>query len=197
MTGLPPEQDHQFFTAMRDMIRETPMPDAAPAESPWRRALAWSQDRRSRLVVSCAAVLAVATVGVVVFVLGSPTTPPAYAITRNHDGSFTVTLNDLTHGIPALNAKLNQLRIPETVIPIRTDCHPQAGADDTTLSPSPLYEFKNSVLRFRTGRSNPPPKGFRYVLAARRLPNGKILALIGAIKPPLPSCIRYTPGQSS
>jgi hypothetical protein len=197
MTGLPPEREHQFFAAMRELIRETPMPAAAPAGSRGRRAFAWSQDRRGRLLVSCAAVLAAAAVGVVVFVLGSPTTPPAYAISRNHDGSFTVTLNDLTHGIPALNAKLRQLRIPETVIPIRTDCHPQSGVDDTTLSPSPLYEFNNSVLRFRTGRSNPPPKGFQYVLAAKRLPNGKILALIGAIKPPLPSCIRYTRGQSS
>jgi hypothetical protein len=196
MTGLPPEPEHQFFTAMRDLIRETPMPAAAP-ESPLRRALAWSQDGRSRLVISCAAALAVAAVGVVVFVLGSPATPPAYAITRNHDGSFTVTLNDLTRGIPALNVKLRQLRIPETVIPIRTHCDPQAGADDTTLSPSPLYEFKNSALRFRTGRSNPPPQGFQYVLAAKRLPNGKLLALIGAIKPPLPSCIQYTPGPSS
>jgi hypothetical protein len=79
-----------------------------------------------------------------------------------------ITLNQLTTGIPALNAKLQELGIDEP-----------NGSISATYTP-------------RYDQRHPAPPGFHYVLAAKRLPNGKILGFSGALKHrSLPACLPY------
>ena len=109
------------------------------------------------------------------------------------NGSITITLNQLTTGIPALNAKLHELGIDETVIPIKTGCHSPDGSGPLVMQPNPMFEDQRSVsMTFtpRAAQQHPPSSGFHYVLAAKRLPNGKILAFIGASKRPSPAACR-------
>ena len=134
-------------------------------------------------------------------VLGSTTAaPPAYAVTRHANGSITITLNELTHGIPELNARLRQLGIATTVIRITSDCHSRDGSGNLVMHPDPLVEYNSSISMTytrRAARRHPATPGFHYVLAAKRLPDGKLLGFIGALKAPIPSCLPYSSSPSA
>ena len=45
-----------------------------------------------------------------------------YALTHNSDGSITISLSNLTTGISGLNARLQQMGINYTVIPVTPNC---------------------------------------------------------------------------
>lgn len=62
-------------------------------------------------ILTASATALAATAVLVLIVSAATSTPPAYALTRHADGTATVTLNDLTRGIPALNARLANLGI--------------------------------------------------------------------------------------
>jgi hypothetical protein len=69
------------------------------------------------------------------------------------------------------------------------------------MHPDPKYELKGSVSMTYTAaavRRHPAPRGTHYVLAAKQLPNGKILAFIGAPVGRAPTCLSYssTPSNS-
>jgi hypothetical protein len=165
--------------------------------------LAATQPRRHRRRLTALGALPVAAAvaaAVVLLTSASTTTPPAYALTRHSDGSITITLNQLTTGIPALNTKLHQLGIDETVIPITAGCHSRDGSGPLVMHPNPLYEFNGSLTTtYTTGhdKRHPTPTGFHYVLAAKRLPNGKILGFIGALRAPIPTCLPYSSTPAS
>jgi hypothetical protein len=193
MTTHPPDPPASaFYAAMREQILATPMPPRA-------RTLAWLQRQRSRRarfgVLSGATAAVAAVIVALVLTLGATTdAPPAYAIVRNADGSLTITLNDLTTGIPALNARFQQLGIPENVIPIYAGCNSPDGSGNLVMHPDPLFEIKGSITMTYTPRAaqlHPAPAGYQYVLAAKRLPNGMVLDFIGALKPPIPTCLPY------
>ena len=146
--------------------------------------------RRTRpMILKVSAVGVVAGTLAVVLVLSATTSaPPAYALTRNADGTFTVTINDLTSAIPALNAKFAQLGIDETVIPVR------AGCENPGLVNYPGARMSES-LTFYPGRKYLAP-GYDGALGAEQLPDGKVALFVGAFKPPLPSCFSNVPGTS-
>lgn len=181
-----------FYAVMREQILATPMP-------PRSRGPAWLPRPRSRpqrfgVVSGAAACLAAAIVALVLTLGATTNAPPAYAVVRHADGSLTITLNDLTTGIPALNARFQQLGIPENVIPIYAGCNSPDGSGHLVMHPDPLFEIKGSIKMTYTPRAaqlHPPPAGYQYVLAAKRLPNGMLLDFIGALKPPIPSCLPY------
>jgi DNA-directed RNA polymerase specialized sigma24 family protein len=150
--------------------------------------LRWDEDELQ--VISGGAAALAATIAAVVLLLGATTSaPPAYALTQNPNGTVTVTLHDIATAIPALNAKFKQMGIDETVIPITADCHAIGGPPGARADPNAISEpgsMRRSFTFSEHGR--PAPHGFKYVLAARQLPDGKIETWIGAIKPPLPPC---------
>jgi hypothetical protein len=151
--------------------------------------------RRRARVLGALPVAAVAAAAVLLLTSASTTTTPAYALTRHADGSITITLSQLTTGIPALNTKLHQLGIDETVIPITAGCHSPDGSGPIVMYPNPMFEYNGSISTTYTPRydqRHPAPPGFHYVLAAKRLPNGKILGFIGALKAPIPTCLSYS-----
>jgi hypothetical protein len=165
-----------------------------------RICVASPQRRRRRSLAAISAVLVAAAVAAILLITATgPETAPAYALTRHSDGSITITLSDLTTGIPALNSELKALGIDETVIPIRADCHSPNGSGHVVMHPDPHYEYDGSVSATITARSaRRMLPGFHGVLAAMRLPNGKILAFIGGLSAPVPTCLPYdsTPTDS-
>jgi len=117
----------------------------------------------------------------VVFVLSATTnTAPAYALTQNGDGTVTFTLNDLSTGIPALNARLTELGIRETVVPIQAGC--QAHSFEPLAAPGA------SMSESITVGNKWIPAGYQGFMAAKQLPNGKIAMAIGTTQQPIPSC---------
>lgn len=145
--------------------------------------------RRARpVILSAGAVVAAATVAVVLALSATTSTPPAYALTHNSDGSVTVTIHDLTTAIPALNAKFAQMGIDETVIPV------QAGCSTPGLIAAPGATMSES-LTLVPGRKYLAP-GDTGVLAAEQLPNEKVALTVGAQKPPLPSCFSNVPATA-
>src|SRR5580700_6041315 len=65
--------------------------------------------RGPRLVAGTSLGLA-GVVAAVALVLGATTTTPAFAVTRNHDGTFTISIRG-SSGIAGANAKLDRLGI--------------------------------------------------------------------------------------
>lgn len=139
-----------------------------------------SRRRTFRLAVAGTATLA-AIAATVVLVLGATTgATPAYALTRNADGSITVSLDNLTTGISQLNARLHQMGINYTVIPITQNC----ATSTPVLSAAPGSLSETITI----GTTNMEPAGVDGYLAAEQLPNGQIGLGIGGMKPPLPAC---------
>ncbi|HEY1777345.1 MAG TPA: hypothetical protein VGG41_14400 [Solirubrobacteraceae bacterium] len=163
----------------------------------WKRGnAAGRRHRRRNGILSGATVaLAAAVTATVLLLTASTAAPPAYAVTQNPDGSYTIVLRQLTVGIPALNAKFRQLGIAETVIPIRTGCHSSDGSGPLVMRPNPTFEVSGAIrqtLSARYQQRHPALPGWHYVLAAKRLPNGKLVAFIGQLKDPIPSCLPYS-----
>lgn len=136
--------------------------------------------RRTILTFGAAVVTAVAAT--LALLLGAATTPlPAYALTRNTDGTVTVTVHDLAAAIPQLNAKFARLGIDETVIPITRGCATPAGA---LLAPASSL---NESLTLTAGHKY-LLAGWRGVLAAKQLHGGKVGLIFGAVHGQVPSC---------
>ena len=73
-------------------------------------------NRRARPGLAAGAGLGLAAAGTaLVLVLGATTSSPAFAVTRNHDGTVTVSVNS-SSGIAGANAKLHQLGIRAEVM---------------------------------------------------------------------------------
>jgi hypothetical protein len=179
-----------FYSAMREQILATPLPART------RRL------REPRIgVLSGATIALAATIAAIVLALGATaSTPPAYAVVKHADGSVTITLRDLAIGIPALNNRFRQLGIPETVIPMTAGCSSRDGSGPLVMHPDPLFEYGRAItvtLSPARDASHRAPPGFHYVLAAMQLPNGKLLAFIGALKRPIPSYLPYSATPST
>ncbi len=140
---------------------------------------------RPVIMTAGAAAVAVATLAVALVLSATTSTPPAYALTSNADGSVTVTIHDLTTAIPALNARFAQMGIDETVIPVQANCATPGPVDYPGATTS-------ETLTISPGRKNLAP-GDAGVLAAEQLPDGKVAMFVGAMKPPLPSCFSNVP----
>ena len=148
------------------------------------------QARRRPVVMTTSAlgVMAAGAAAVVLLVSVTASTQPAYALTRNPDGSITVTINDLQAAIPELNARFTAMGVDETVIPITQSCqthlavpaYPQSAASDKlTFTPNEGHKYL--------------APGFDGVLAAGYTSGGQLLVFIGAMKPPLPACFPADP----
>ena len=58
-------------------------------------------------------------------VLSAAGSSPAFAVTRNRDGSYTVTLRSLS-AIPAANRKLSQMGLRATLVQAAANCPPSS-----------------------------------------------------------------------
>jgi hypothetical protein len=140
-------------------------------------------DKRPLLLGGGVAVLAAVTVAAAVGINAATSAPPAYALTQNSDGSVTVTINELATAIPELNARFAEMGIDETVVPVEANCHTR----NSMLFAYP-QETTNGTLTFDGGRKHLLP-GYTGVVAAEQLPNGEMAMAVGAVKPPVPTCV--------
>ncbi len=141
--------------------------------------------KRPTMLTAGATALAAATAAAVFLVSATTSTPPAYALTRNHDGSLTVTIHNLATATPQLNARFKRLGIDETVIPVRATC-PTKGLIDypgARMAESLTFYPHHAYLA----------RGWAGVLSAEQLPHDRVALTIGAMKPPLPSCFSNIP----
>jgi hypothetical protein len=143
-----------------------------------------SRRRTFRLAAASSTALA-AIAAAVVLVLGATSgAAPAYALTRNSDGSITISLSNLTTGISQLNSRLQQMGINYTVIPVTQNCSTTTPV--LNAAPGSLSET------ITIGNVQDEPAGVDGYLAAEQLPNGSIGLGIGGMKAPLPSCFSPT-----
>ncbi len=174
---------------MTDQIPPSLLRFGVAFEQAARRELsAASRPRRRTLRLAAASATALAVLAaVVVLVIGATTgATPAYALTQNADGSITISLNNLTTGVPQLNARFRQMGIHYTVIRVTPNC---------PLS-TPVLSVGPGSLSETITISNPEePAGVDGYLAAEQLPDGAIGLGAGGMKAPLPSCFSPTPMQ--
>lgn len=142
-----------------------------------------SRPRKRPLAIATAATGA-AAVAAALIILATTSTPPAYALISHADGSITITLKNLTTGIPQLNSRLQQMGINFTVIPVRQNCSTSTAV--LGAAPGSLSET------ITIGTQNMEPAGVDGYLAAEQLPNGQIGLASGGMKAPLPSCFSPT-----
>ena len=171
---------------MTDPVPPSLLRFGAEFEEAARRELASTdqphRSRRSRLRIAAGIATAIAAIAVAVVLVVDATTatPPAYALTRNSDDSITISLSNLTTGISQLNARLQQMGINYTVIPVTQNC----STSTPVLSAGPGSLSETITI----GTKNTEPAGINGYLAAEQLPNGTIGLGIGGMKPPLPTC---------
>jgi hypothetical protein len=91
---------------------------------------------------------AAATGAVLAMVLSAAGSSPAFAVTRNRDGSYSVTLRSLS-AIPAANRTLVRMGLPATLVRAAAKCPPQRPAL-RVRTPVPI------PLHFRIPPPHPP-----------------------------------------
>jgi hypothetical protein len=140
--------------------------------------------RRPTLVATPVLAAAVAAAVILVTTAG-PTTPKAYALTPNGNGSYTLTINDIATAVPQLNAAFQRLGIHAKAIPVTADCVPEKGTFiPPLLAPDDKSPLNESIT---LSNSNVRP-GWTTYIAAEETPSGVRLTL-GSTAAPLPSCM--------
>jgi hypothetical protein len=120
-------------------------------------------------------------VAVLVVLITTSGTPPAYALAVNPGSqSVTVTLHNLTTGIPALNARFAQLGIDETAVPVTADCTAQING------PYFVGSVGSGTITLSNGSIPAHEHGF---VAARQLQNGTIQLTGGSTTSAVPPCL--------
>jgi len=167
------------------------LPTSRPEPGPLSRAQRALGRRGMILTVAAAGVAAAAvTLGLIVGAAVNPR--PAYALTRNPDGTVTVTMHELAAALQQVNAKFRRLGVDYTVIPITRSCKsPAAPIDEPARGLA-------QTLTLTAGHKYLLP-GWHGVLAAEQLPDGKVGLIFGAVLGHVPRCIssvvqRPTPG---
>jgi hypothetical protein len=102
---------------------------------------------RPRLLVG-ATIGAAGTSAVLAIVLSAAGSSPAFAVTRNHDGSYSVTLRSLS-AIPAANRSLSHMGVHAVLVQAAANCAPP----QTVRIPRPHFPVPTSP---QTSRMPPP-----------------------------------------
>jgi hypothetical protein len=116
--------------------------------------------------------LGLAGVGAAVaLVLGATSTSPAFAVTRNHDGTVTISIHRYS-GIAGANARLNQLGIRARVMPqAPVGCKPTLDSVGGKSAPAPSHEMHEIA-------------NARWTIDPRQVPADSTLALTPPPAPP-------------
>jgi len=149
----------------RDLVREHG-PDLAHMRSPSEA----THRRRARprvLAGTGVGVAGVATAGALI--LGGASSSPAFAVTRNQDGSYSVRVETWS-AIPAANRALRGLGLRAQVVAVSAGCNSVAGASSVTHLTGAVSETTPALIRARVlapqARIDP-----------RRIPAGKTLMI--------------------
>ncbi len=122
--------------------------------------------------------------------------PPAFAVTKNADGTVNVSLSDLSD-LPALNQELAQDGIPVTAVPISASCSATGALNNPSGEQMPSisagHQEPSDVVTIDPSQI---PSGDIGVLGASLAASGQIELVFGETTPPAPSCLNsaaFTP----
>lgn len=101
----------------RELVRER----GAELEQMSRPAPRATRSARPRLLAGTTIGAAGTAAAVLALVLSAAGSSPAFAVTRNRDGSYSVTLRSLD-AIPAANSKLVRMGVPARFVQVRGTC---------------------------------------------------------------------------
>lgn len=161
--------------------------------APLRRAFA-TLARAPRIAIA-GGVASLAVMASVVGVFATAGTPPAYALTQNANGTYTITINDIATGVPALNVELEQLGIDAVAVPVTSTCSApiQIGGPgalteriETTLAPANITSGSEGLLNLTPANI---PSGSEGVIAAYQSPSGQIDLTFWTTSGSTPSCL--------
>jgi hypothetical protein len=114
----------------------------------------------------------------------------AYAIARNGDGTFTVTINELT-GVGGANSELAELGLRARVAAVQDGC--SASARPVAITPTLYAQMSHLEGQAVTIQPSAIPPGDTLVLAAHELRTGVGLS-VGLYHGSAPACL--PPGES-
>jgi hypothetical protein len=141
--------------------------------------------RSARPLLIAAGALAVAGVATVA-ITTSGGAPEAYAVTRNADGSVTVTVRDIK-GIEPANAKLREYGIGAKAVPMSRECAP---LDESKMG-NPEYKVPRTAEGSVTMSPGDIPPGYTVLLGVSNLPGrGSGFSITGPHRDPAPDCLR-------
>ncbi len=150
--------------------------------------------RRSLGILSATgATLAAMSIAVVLLLSATTSTPPAWAVTKNRDGTITLTIREVSD-LAAVNAKLAQDGIRARIVPFRQAC-------PTVLS-LPMRDLQPRTQPWSTANTENGPVGDWTVgIIPSRIPAGRTLVfalkewdhkgweqVAGFVKGHLPTC---------
>jgi hypothetical protein len=140
--------------------------------------------RPAQLTGSALGIAGLATAGV----LALTSAPPAFAVTKNSDGTVAITLSDLSD-LPALNQKLAQDGVPVTAVPISTSCPATGAINNPSGESGPSTQPGREATNLVTIDPSHIPSGDIGVLGASQTASGQVTLLFGDTTPPAPSCL--------
>lgn len=186
----------QLVRERGEQMRAAPRATAALASSVTATRPATRRARRLRrpalLTGSALGIAGLATAGV--FALTSAS--PAFAVTKNPDGTVAISLSDLSD-VPALNQKLAQDGVPVTVVPINTSCSATAALNNPSGEGTPNMSANHQeATDVVTIDPSLIPSRDIGVLGASQTASGQMELVFGETTPPAPSCLNsaaFTP----
>lgn len=114
---------------------------------------------------------------------------PAFAVTKNPDGTVAVSLSDLSD-LPALNQQLTQDGIPVTAVPLSASCSATPTisnpSGEATPNVSADHQEATNVITIDPAQI---PSGDIGVLGASLSASGQMDLVFGDTTPPAPSCL--------
>ena len=140
--------------------------------------------RPALLTGSALGIAGLATAGV--FALTSAS--PAFAVTKNPDGTVAITLSDLSD-LPALNQTLAQDEVPVTAVPISKSCSATRAITNPSGESGPSTQAGREATNLVTIDPSQIPSGDIGVLGASQTASGQVTLLFGDTTPPAPSCL--------
>jgi hypothetical protein len=120
-------------------------------------------------------------------VLALTSASPAFAVTKNPDGTVAITLSDLSD-LTALNQKLAQDGIPVTAVPLSTSCSATGAITNPSGEGMPSSQARQETPDLITVDPSQIPSGDIGVLGASQTASGVEL-VFGDTTPPAPSCL--------
>jgi F0F1-type ATP synthase membrane subunit c/vacuolar-type H+-ATPase subunit K len=120
--------------------------------------------------------------------IGAASSTPAFAVTKNPDGTVSVTINKLA-GVAGANEKLAQIGVRAVAVPVEAGC---AGAAPPVAARALAMKMRAVAAEAGTVRINPRaiPAGKRLVLAAAAAPAQVRIWKLNAALRGAPPCFR-------
>lgn len=188
MSNFEDELWSQLLRERGEQMRAAPGATAALASSVTAPRPATPRAPRLRrpalLTGSALGIAGLATAGV--FALTS--TSPAFAVTKNPDGTVAITLSDISD-LPALNQKLAQDGVSVTAVPISTSCSATGAINNPSGEGMPSTQASQETTNLVTIDPSQIPSGDIGVLGASQTASGQVTLLFGDTTPPAPSCL--------